>query len=292
MNYLHLRERLHVYAQLSRLDKPIGTLLLLWPTLWALWFAAAGIPDWHLLVIFSLGTLLTRSAGCVINDYADRDFDGAVARTRQRPFARGAVTPREALLLAAGVAFLALLLILPLNGLTLLLSIPAVLIAVSYPYTKRFFPLPQAYLGLAFSFGIPMAYAATTGTVPSIAWWMLLANLFWTIAYDTCYAMTDRPDDLKIGIHTSAITFGRFDVTAVMLCHGLFLALMMAIGIALQRHALYYLGLMVAAGLMLQQYRQIRGRDRDACFRAFLANNRVGAAVLAGVVFDYGFRHT
>lgn len=287
MNATRLNERLTVYMQLMRMDKPIGTFLLLWPTLWALLIAGQGRPDPLIVLIFVVGTFLMRSAGCVINDYADRDFDGHVARTRQRPFARGAVGKKEALLLAAGLALLSLLLILPLNGLTLLLSVPALFIAASYPFTKRFFPVPQAYLGLAFSFGIPMAFAAQTGEVPALAWLLLLANASWTLAYDTAYAISDKPDDLKIGIKTSAITFGDYDVLAIMLFHAVFLALMAGIGLHLALAWPFYLSLLVAVVLMAKQYLDIRERDRAACFKAFLDNNRVGAAILVGVALSY-----
>ena len=280
-------DRLTVYLQLMRADKPIGTLLLLWPTLWGLWLAGAGEPDWLVVAIFVAGTFLMRSAGCVINDYADRHFDAHVERTRNRPFARGAVSEKEALLLATGLSLLAFLLILPLNALTWLMSLPALFLAGSYPFTKRFFPLPQAYLGLAFSFGIPMAFAAQTGSVPPTAWLLLAANLCWTVAYDTEYAIVDKPDDLKIGIRTSAITFGRYDVAAVMLCHALFLALMVAVGVAAALGWPYYLSLAVATLLIARQYADIRGRDRARCFKAFLDNNRVGLAVFAGVVLSY-----
>ncbi len=285
-----LAQRLARYERLMRLDRPIGILLLLWPTLWGLWFSSAGRPDPLVLWIFILGTVLMRSAGCVINDYADRDIDPHVERTRNRPLAAGEVSPGEALVLAAALALLAFLLILPLNTLTLMLSVPAVLLAASYPWTKRFLAIPQAYLGIAFGFGIPMAYAAHTGTVPPIAWLLLLANVFWSIAYDTEYAMVDRNDDLKLGIKTSAITFGRFDVAAVMICYGLMLALLAYAGRLLAMGWIYDLGLAVAAGLALYHYTLIRGRDRQACFRAFLHNNWVGAAVFAGIALDYLLR--
>jgi 4-hydroxybenzoate polyprenyltransferase len=228
-----------------------------------------------------------RSAGCAINDWADRDFDGHVARTQHRPLASGAIPPRHALWLAAGLALVAFILILPLNRLTLLLSVPAVLLAASYPFMKRFFAIPQAYLGIAFGFGIPMAFAAQTGAVPAQAWWLLLANVFWTIAYDTEYAMVDRADDLKIGIRTSAITFGRFDVAAVILCFAAFLGLMAWIGVASARSPVYFAGLIAAALLVFDQYRRIRLRDPASCFGAFLANNRIGGIVFAGLLADF-----
>ena len=285
-----LADRLPLYARLMRIDKPIGTLLLLWPTLWALWVAAEGWPPLHILLIFVLGTFLMRSAGCVINDYADRDFDGHVERTANRPLATGAVSTREALWLAGGLAVLAFLLVLPLDALVIWMSIPALFLAASYPFTKRFFALPQAYLGLAFGFSIPMGFAAVQGTVPALAWLMLLANTLWTIAYDTEYAMVDRPDDLKIGIKTSAITFGRFDVAAVMLCYAGAIALLAVVGGMISAGAAYYLGLVLAAGIASYHYVLIRGRERAACFKAFRHNNWFGAAVFAGIVLDHLLR--
>lgn len=282
-----LSDRLPLYGRLMRLDKPIGSLLLLWPTLWALWLAADGVPPLHLLVIFTVGTVLMRSAGCVINDYADRDFDGHVERTRNRPLATGAVSTREALWLAGGLSLLSFLLILPLHPLVIWLSVPALFLAVSYPFTKRFFAIPQAYLGIAFGFGIPMGFAAVQGEVPAIAWTMLLANIFWAVAYDTEYAMVDRPDDLKIGIKTSAITFGRYDVAAVMLCYAVALGLLAWVGASSGRGALYFLGLAVAAGMALYHYTLIRHRERADCFKAFRHNNWLGAAVFAGLALDY-----
>ena len=280
-------ERLSEYEKLMRLDKPIGILLLLWPTLWALWVAGGGRPSPFIVWIFVLGTVLMRSAGCVINDYADRNFDGHVERTRNRPLAAGRVRPAEALVLAAVLALVSFLLVLPLNTLTLLLSVPAVFLAGSYPFTKRFLAIPQAYLGIAFGFGIPMAFAACLDAVPVEAWVMLLANIFWAVAYDTEYAMVDRPDDLKIGIKTSAITFGRFDVAAVMLCYAVTLGLLAWVGLHTGRGAAFLAGLAVAAGLMGYHFTLIRGRDRANCFRAFLHNNWVGGAIFAGWALDY-----
>ena len=283
---MSLSDKLPHYARLMRIDKPIGTLLLLWPTLWALWFAAEGWPPLHVLVIFVIGTFLMRSAGCVINDYADRDFDGHVERTRNRPLATGAVGTREALLLAGALSLLAFLLILPLNALVIWLSLPALFLAGSYPFTKRFFAIPQGYLGIAFGFGIPMGFAAILAEVPPVAWVMLLANVFWAIAYDTEYAMVDRPDDLKIGIKTSAITFGRFDVAAVMLCYAITLGLLAAIGVAADRGMAWFAGLFVAGGIAGYHYTLIRERDRANCFKAFRHNNWFGAAVFAGLLID------
>ncbi|MDD3352222.1 4-hydroxybenzoate octaprenyltransferase [Zoogloea sp.] len=284
---LTLSQRLAEYARLMRIDKPIGILLLLWPTLWALWVASDGRPVAWVVAIFVVGTVLMRSAGCVINDYADKDFDGHVERTRNRPLAARRVRPGEALGLAAALALVSFLLVLPLNGLTILLSVPAVFLAGSYPFTKRFLAIPQAYLGMAFGFGIPMAFAALQGQVPLEAWVMLLANVFWAVAYDTEYAMVDRPDDLKIGIRTSAITFGRFEVTAIMLCYGLTLALLAWVGLHTGRGMYFLAGLGAAAVLMIYHYILIRDRDRPRCFKAFLHNNWVGAVIFGGWVLDY-----
>jgi 4-hydroxybenzoate polyprenyltransferase len=283
---MSLNDKLPHYVRLMRIDKPIGTLLLLWPTLWALWIAAEGWPPLHILVIFVIGTFLMRSAGCVINDYADRDFDGHVERTRNRPLATKSVTPREALVLAAGLSLVAFVLILPLDPLVIWLSVPALFLAASYPFTKRFFAIPQAYLGIAFGFGIPMGFAAILGEVPAAAWIMLLANVFWAVAYDTEYAMVDRPDDLKIGIKTSAITFGRFDVVAVMLCYAAAFALLAVAGALTDRGALYFVGLLAAAGIAGYHYTLIRNRDRALCFKAFRHNNWVGGVIFAGVFID------
>ncbi len=282
-----LTNRLFMYVKLMRLDKPIGILLLLWPMLWGLWFAAEGFPDGLVLFIFIIGTILMRSAGCVINDYADRKIDPHVERTKNRPVAAGQVGAKEALLLAAGLSLVAFLLILPLNMLTIMLSVPALFLAASYPFTKRFFAMPQAYLGIAFSFGIPMAFAAQTNALPSIIWVLMLANLFWVIAYDTAYAIVDKPDDLKIGIRTSAITFGRFDVIGVMVCHAMFTTIMVFIGQWQQMGLAYYIALVIAAGLMLYQYTLIKNRDRALCFKAFLHNNWVGLVIFVGIVLDF-----
>ena len=288
MNWPALKEKLDLYEKLMRLDKPIGILLLLWPTLWGVWLSGAGRPDWVVVLVFVLGTVLMRSAGCVINDYADRDFDRHVERTKERPLTAGRVTTKEALALFAVLSLLAFALVLMLgNRLVIWMSIPAVFLAASYPFTKRFLAIPQAYLGIAFGFGIPMAYAAHLGSVPAVAWALLLANVFWAVAYDTEYAMVDREDDLKIGIKTSAITFGRFDVAAVMLCYGATLAILAAVGVSLQMGAAYYVGLLVAAAIMGVHYTWIRGRERMACFKAFLHNNYVGLAIFVGIVVDY-----
>jgi 4-hydroxybenzoate polyprenyltransferase len=285
-----LKNKLDTYERLMRLDKPIGILLLLWPTLWGLWAVSWGQLPLTVVWIFVLGTVLMRSAGCVINDYADRDFDGHVERTKNRPMATGAVSKKEALLLAGALSIFAFCLILPLNRLVWLLSVPALLLAASYPFTKRFFAIPQAYLGLAFGFGIPMAYAAFLETVPWGAWVLLAANVFWSIAYDTEYAMVDREDDLKIGIKTSAITFGRFDVLAIMACYAITLGLLAWFGSIMHYGFAYYAGLGVAALIACYHYTLIRDRERDKCFKAFLHNTWLGAAVFAGFVAELNLK--
>lgn len=290
MTFEALKQKLDVYERLMRLDKPIGILLLLWPTLWALWAVSWGEPPLMVVWIFVFGTVLMRSAGCVINDYADRDFDGHVARTKDRPMATGAVSRKEALLLAAGLSIVSFCLILPLNRTVWLLSVPALFLAATYPYTKRFLAIPQAYLGIAFGFGIPMAYATFLEMVPWGAWLLLAANIFWCIAYDTEYAMVDRDDDLKIGIKTSAITFGRFDVLAVMFCYAVAIGLLAWFGTLMRYGYPYYAGLGVAALIACYHYLLIRGRERDKCFKAFLHNNWLGAAVFAGLVAELNFK--
>jgi 4-hydroxybenzoate polyprenyltransferase len=279
--------RLGLYARLVRIDKPIGTLLLLWPTLWALWTASDGQPPLGILVIFVAGTFLMRAAGCAINDYFDRDFDRHVQRTRTRVLTTGQIQPREALWVAACLALIAFLLVLTLNALTIQLSVLAVFLAGTYPLMKRWFGVPQAYLGLAFGFGIPMAFAAVTASVPLVAWLMLLANVCWTVAYDTEYAMVDREDDLKLGLKTSAITFGRYDVLAVGMGYGLALLLLAVCGLLLQWGLPYFAGLTLAALIALTHLRWIRTRDRTQCFRAFRHNNWFGAAVFAGIVIQF-----
>ena len=279
--------RLSLYFQLTRLNRPIGILLLLWPTLWGLWIAGEGHPSWHIVLIFFLGTVLMRSAGCAINDYADRDFDRHVKRTRDRPLTSGRIAPREALWVAVILTLGAFLLTLPLNTLTKLLSIPAVFLAASYPFTKRFFFIPQAYLGVAFGFGIPMAFAAQLGSVPPVAWLLLIANVFWAIAYDTEYAMVDRDDDIHLGIHSSALFFGKYDVLAVMLSYGMTLLLLALVGLTIDAGISYFFGLLLAAGIALYHYTLIRERQREECFKAFLHNNWFGAAIFGGIVFSY-----
>jgi 4-hydroxybenzoate polyprenyltransferase len=279
-------ERIDAYEKLIRLDKPIGILLLLWPTLWALWLAGKGTPNLWLAWIFVLGTVLMRSAGCALNDWADRRFDREVERTRARPLAAGTIRPWEALVVAAALAAAACVLVLQLNNLTIALSFGALAIAAIYPFTKRFFSLPQAWLGIAFSFGIPMAFAARTANIPPLAWVLVAANFFWVMAYDTEYAMVDREDDARIGIHTSAILFGRFDVLAVMASYGAFLGIMAGIGWWQHYGPAYFAGVAVAAIIAAYHYRLIRGRERERCFKAFLHNNWMGAAVFAGVVAE------
>ena len=282
--------RMNAYERLIRLDKPIGTLLLLWPTLSALWLASYGSPSWVVVGIFVIGTLLMRSAGCAINDYADRDFDAHVQRTANRPLARREIEPWEALALAAALAVCAFLLILRLNRQTILLSVPALVIAVAYPFFKRFFVLPQAFLGIAFSFGIPMAFASAGDGVGALGWWMFAINLFWVMAYDTEYAMVDRSDDVKLGLNTSAIAFGRLDVVVVMVCYAIYLAGMTWIGAQRRMGPIYDAGLVVASLLALWHFRLIRNRDPARCFRAFLGNHWLGLVVFAGIVIDYAVR--
>lgn len=282
--------RLRLYAQLVRIDKPIGILLLLWPTLIALWLASDGKPGWQLVVIFTLGTVLMRSAGCAVNDYADREFDKHVKRTVNRPLTSGKISGKEALAVAGVLVILSFCLIIPLNALTKQLSVAAVLIAGSYPYFKRFFAIPQAYLGIAFGFGIPMSFAAVQDTVPVAAWLLLVANIFWAVAYDTAYAMVDRDDDLKLGMKTSAITFGRYDVAAIMLCYTVALSTIWAVGWHYGLRFWFSAGMMVAVLCAIYHYTLIRHRERMACFKAFIHNNWLGAAIFAGVVADYALR--
>jgi 4-hydroxybenzoate polyprenyltransferase len=278
--------RLDAYEKLMRLHRPIGILLLLWPTLWALWLARHGAPRPALLLLFVVGTVLMRSAGCALNDYADRGFDAQVERTRDRPLAAKLIQPWEALAVAVACALAAFAIVLRFNELTVQLSFAAAAIAAVYPFLKRFFWMPQAWLGIAFGFGIPMAYAALLNAIPAVAWALLAANIFWTVAYDTEYAMVDRDDDARIGIRTSAIFLGKHDVAAVMACYALFIATMAAIGAWQHYGPFYFAGLGLAFAICLAHYRWIRGRTREGCFRAFLGNNWVGAAVFLGIVLD------
>ena len=271
------------YWQLARMDKPIGTLLLLWPTLWALWLASAGQPDWWALLVFTLGVFLMRSAGCVINDYADRHVDGHVKRTAQRPLPAGRLTTRQALLFFAALVGLSFLLVLTLNRFTIVLSLVGLLLAVLYPFMKRVTHLPQLVLGLAFSWSIPMAWAAVTGDLAWSTWLLFMANATWTVAYDTYYAMVDRDDDVRIGVKSTAILFGRYDLRIIALLQLVTLLLLLWVGWLQALPWPFYGSLLVAAGLFAQQGWSARGRDRDACFRAFLANNWVGAVIFLGI---------
>ncbi len=284
-----VRSRLVEYARLMRLDRPIGIWLLLWPCLWALWISAQGRPDERIFVIFLLGTFVMRSAGCVINDFADREFDPHVRRTANRPLARGAVSPAEALAVFAVLGLIALALLIPLNRPTQVLALVGGLLAVTYPFLKRFFALPQAYLGLAFSWSVPMAFAAQTGELPLVAWVLFAAGVLWTTAYDTIYAMVDRDDDLVIGVRSSAILFGRADRGIVAALQLAALALLCAAGLLADLSYWYWIGLAVAAATALHQQYLIRHRDPGDCFRAFLNNNLFGLAVFGGILLDYLF---
>jgi 4-hydroxybenzoate polyprenyltransferase len=293
-----VKRRLALYLHLIRWDRPAGWLLLLWPTLSALWIAADGFPGWHLLTVFVAGTVLMRSAGCCFNDVIDRDFDRHVKRTAHRPVTSGALPVSEALTLGAVLALCAFALVLSTNAASILLSFAALAVTLVYPFAKRVLAMPQAVLGVAFSFGIPMAFAAVLGgtswslqavadAVPLHAWALLLGNLFWVLAYDTEYAMVDRDDDLLIGMRTSAITLGRFDVAAVMGFYALHLASWAALGLALGLGRWYLLGIVLAAGHVAWHFQLIRGRSREGCFKAFRVNHWLGATVFAGVVLDF-----
>jgi 4-hydroxybenzoate polyprenyltransferase len=293
--------RLALYLNLIRWDRPAGWLLLLWPSLSALWIAADGFPGWHLLAVFVLGTILMRSAGCCVNDVADREFDRHVKRTAQRPVTRGDVSVREALLLGALLSLLAFALVLSTNPAAIQLSVVALAVSIGYPFAKRVVAMPQAVLGVAFSFGVPMAFAAALGggewtassiasAVPSYAWWLLLGNLFWVLAYDTEYAMVDRDDDIRIGIKTSALTLGRYDVAAVMAFYAAYLLSWALLGSALGLGRVYLLGIGAAALQATWHYTLIRSRTREGCFKAFRLNHWVGFAVFAGVALDLALR--
>jgi len=282
-----LAARINAYERLVRLDKPVGALLLLWPTLWAVWIASAGYPRYEVVVIFVAGTFLMRSAGCAFNDWADRNFDAHVERTRDRPLARGEIRPAEALAVGALLALVAFCFVLFLKPLAIRLSFVALAIAVTYPFLKRFFFMPQLGLGIAFGFGIPMAYAAIRNSLPWECWAMLAANVCYAFAYDTEYAMVDREDDRKLGLRTSAIALGRFDVAGVMASYAGMLAILAWVGVALRLSWPYYAGLGVAAAVMLWHYTLIRGRSREGCFKAFRHNNWVGAAIFAGIALHF-----
>jgi 4-hydroxybenzoate polyprenyltransferase len=281
-----MREKISLYLDLIRWNRPAGWLLLLWPTLSALWVASGGFPGWHLLAVFTLGTILMRSAGCCLNDVADRDFDKHVKRTAERPVTSGRIGVKESLLLGAVLALIAFILVLTLRTETIAWSFVAMAVAVAYPYAKRFVAMPQAVLGVAFSFGIPMAFASVTGEVPRIAWALLLGNLFWVLAYDTEYAMVDRDDDLRIGMKTSAITLGQWDVVAVMFFYVAFLAVWGVVLDASEK-PLLLVGLAVAALQAAWHFWLIKDRSRDGCFKAFRLNHWVGFAAFVGVAFSY-----
>lgn len=281
-----IRDRLPVWLEITRLNRPVGIGLLLWPTLWALWVAADGIPSAGNLLIFILGVVLTRSAGCVINDWADRDFDGQVQRTEGRPLPEGRIRPNEALTLAAALLALAFILVLFTNTLTILLAPVAVVLAGFYPFTKRLTHLPQLFLGAAFSWAIIMAFAAETGSLPAVAWLLFVANLLWTVAYDTEYAMVDRPWDLKAGIKSTAILFGELDRLMIGILQAAFLLTLLLLGDRLDYGIAYFLGITAATAVLAWQQWLIRDRDLGACFRAFRSNNVVGIAILVGLIAD------
>ncbi len=280
-------ERLRQYALLMRLDRPIGSLLLLWPALWALWLAGEGHPRPLVVVVFVVGVVLMRSAGCVINDYADRHVDPHVTRTRQRPLAAGRVTSREALVLFVVLCLVAFALVLLMNRLTVLMSIGGVVLAIIYPFMKRYTHLPQVVLGMAFGWAVPMAYAAQTGAVPAVAWLLFIATVLWDTAYDTMYAMVDRPDDLRIGVKSTAILFGEADRHLIALIQGLFFVVMIMIGRQLHLGGLYYAGLVAAMMLAVYQLMLIYRREPAQCFKAFLNNNWLGMVIFAGIVANY-----
>ena len=279
-----MRDRIVAYAYLIRLDKPIGTLLLLWPTLWALWLASDGFPQWHLLIIFTLGTFLMRSAGCAINDYADQDFDRHVLRTKDRPITSGKISGKEALMVAGSLALIAFLLIQPLNALTKELSFFALAVAILYPFTKRFFAIPQAVLGIAFGFGIPMAYAAVLDFIPLEAWVLFVGNIFWAIAYDTAYAMVDRDDDLRLGLRTSAITFGRFDVIAIALSDGVLFLSQIWVAQLANLSNYFWVGWALALACAIYHLKLVSTRKREECFKAFRHNNWLGGFLFLGIL--------
>jgi 4-hydroxybenzoate polyprenyltransferase len=282
-----LTHRTWQYIRLMRLDRPIGWLLLMWPTLWALWIAGDGSPDPRVVVIFIAGVIVMRAAGCIVNDYADRDFDPHVERTRDRPLASGAIGTVEAWVLFAVLGMIALALVLQLNRLTVLLSLVALFVAITYPFMKRVTHLPQVYLGIAFSWGIPMAFAAQLDHVPATAWWLLAANLCWTVAYDTMYAMSDRPDDLKIGVKSTAVLFGRHDLAFIVLFYVAFFCLLLAAAHLAALNGYFHLALAVAALISVLLVFHCRQRDRVACFRAFVNNSWIGGVLFAGIVLAY-----
>jgi len=287
---LTLRDRWSLYLDLIRWDRPQGWLLLLWPTLMALWIAAQGFPGWHLLAVFTAGTILMRSAGCAVNDFADKDFDRHVERTAQRPLTSGRISAKEVILIGVVLALISFALVLTTNTATVALSFGALAVTIVYPFTKRFFAMPQAVLGVAYAFGIPMAFTAVLNEIPPVMWWLLAGKLAWVIAYDTEYAMVDRNDDLKIGIRTSAITLGRFDVAGVMTLYALCIASWWQAGQLAGLGWVYDLSLCVAAVQALYHYTLIKGRERLACFKAFRLNHWLGFSVWVGVAADLALR--
>ncbi len=280
-------DRLRGYYHLVRLHRPIGIFLLMWPALWALWLAGEGEPPWGIVVVFVLGVVLMRSAGCAINDYADRGIDGFVARTRERPLATGEVSPREALAVFAVLCLVAFVLVLMLNWQTVALSVAALALTMIYPFMKRYTHLPQLFLGAAFGWAIPMAFMAVTEAIPSVAWVLFIATLVWALIYDTQYAMVDRDDDLKIGVKSTAILFGEQDRLVIGALQVLMLGLLIWVGVLAGRGPWYWVGLAVATGIGIYQQRLIRDRDLRACFEAFLSNNYLGMAVFLGLLLDY-----
>ena len=284
-----LGQRRQHYAVLIRLDRPIGILLLLWPTLWGLWIAAAGMPDWHVFIVFCIGLVLMRSAGCVLNDIADRDFDPHVARTKNRPLANGSISTREALVFAITIILIAFLLVLTLNTLTIQLSFIAVGLTAIYPFMKRYTYLPQFFLGLAFGWSIPMAFAAQTGNVPRVAWVLLIANVLWCVVYDTMYAMVDREDDLKIGVKSTAILFDDADRIIISIIQLLVMSTLLLVGKQLEMGMFYYLGLFIASGFFLYQIHLIWNREPENCLRAFKNNNWFGMTVFIGIMLNFLF---
>ncbi|MBC7001137.1 4-hydroxybenzoate octaprenyltransferase [Photobacterium sp. BZF1] len=278
--------KMKAFWQLARFDRPIGSLLLLWPTLWALFLAAEGMPNPHVMLVFVLGVIFMRAAGCVINDFADRNFDGHVKRTAQRPMPSGKVSEREALALFGLLVLVSFLLVLTMNTLTIMLSVVAVILAAAYPFMKRYTHLPQLVLGMAFGWSIPMAYAAQAGELPTVAWLLFVANILWTIAYDTQYAMVDRDDDVKVGIKSTAILFGRFDKMIIGLLQLGTLILLIAVGAIEGMSQVYYWCLLLASSLFVYQQMLIRGREREPCFKAFLNNNYVGMLICVGIAIS------
>jgi 4-hydroxybenzoate polyprenyltransferase len=281
---MSFRDRLKAYAYLIRLDKPIGTLLLLWPTLWALWLASSGMPDLNILFIFVVGTFLMRSAGCAMNDFADRDFDRHVQRTKERPVTSGKISGKEAVAVALALALIAFLLIQSLNTFTKQLSVLALLVAFIYPFTKRFFAMPQAILGIAFGFGIPMAYAAILDFIPLEAWVLFVGNIFWAIAYDTAYAMVDREDDLRLGLRTSAITFGKHDVAAIGVCYGILFITQLWVAQLADLSNYFLVGWFMALACAIYHMQLVSTRKREECFLAFRHNNWLGGFLFLGIV--------